>query len=463
MTQRSRIWDGNTGLGAPGDAGPYSSANWRDIEKYNGLYSADGGVLVNSGVVPNEGLTVSQSAVPAMSVLVSAGRANVQGGYYESDANETLIIAANASGNPRIDSIILRADFTAQTIRLAVLQGTPAASPVPPTLTRTAATYEISIADVDVANGAGSITNAVIWNYRLFHNAANGLYHDNVENRSGGSLRTGDLVYWVSTGTGRAVTTSSTTGKGLFAGVWVGYTASLGYGRVQYSGLGLVRVTGTLAWGTYLIQSSTAKIAAGLAIAAGTATEQIIPNAMNVIGRLLQATTFAAGNGLALADIKVVTAPAIQAAAFQPSSTGNNTTASATFVDATDGAANVLSVRIFGFASDSLQLLIMTLSCALSHTVPSKIDFDYTINGNSYATDIGASDGLHRILPAAAGSINGITWQFPIIPALSSGWLYGAANTIILRWKTGAATATMYNANVANQDYPISLIGMLTG
>lgn len=91
-------------------------------------------------------------------VKVNPGEAWVEGHMVRSDATEIIAIAANASGNPRIDRLVLRVSRTSNTIAFAVVQGTPAATPAAPALTQTAATYEISLAKVAVANGAATIT-----------------------------------------------------------------------------------------------------------------------------------------------------------------------------------------------------------------------------------------------------------------------------------------------------------------
>jgi hypothetical protein len=101
-------------------------------------------------------------------VKVNIGRAFVDGAWYETDTAETLSIAANndGSGFARIDTIVLRKSYAAQTVRLAVLQGTPAASPAAPTLTQNTSTWEYPLADVAVANLFTTITNANITDRR---------------------------------------------------------------------------------------------------------------------------------------------------------------------------------------------------------------------------------------------------------------------------------------------------------
>ena len=92
-------------------------------------------------------------------VKAPLGTAWVRGHFYQSTAEEVLAIGANASGNPRIDTVVLTLDPTANSIVLAVVAGTAAATPVPPTLTQTTTgVYQHPLADVAVANGAATIT-----------------------------------------------------------------------------------------------------------------------------------------------------------------------------------------------------------------------------------------------------------------------------------------------------------------
>lgn len=111
----------------------------------------------------------------AMSVVVGAGRGMIRGHFYLSSASETLNIASASAVSPRIDTVVLRLDPTANSVVLAVLTGTASASPVAPTLTQTdTGTYEMALADVYVAAnataiGAGNVTDrrvtlgAVFW------------------------------------------------------------------------------------------------------------------------------------------------------------------------------------------------------------------------------------------------------------------------------------------------------------
>ena len=76
-----------------------------------------------TGVLANEDneFAVTESAVPAMSVDVDTGKAWIRGHYVESDASATKTLSASDPTNDRIDRIVLRVDFGANTITIEVL------------------------------------------------------------------------------------------------------------------------------------------------------------------------------------------------------------------------------------------------------------------------------------------------------------------------------------------------------
>ena len=104
-----------------------------------------------------------------MEVHVRSGRASVRGHWFLSDAQETLAIAANSSGNPRIDRVVVQLDPSSNEATLAVLTGTPGTVPTAPSLTQTdTGVYELTLAQVAVANGAASISALNVTDERTF-------------------------------------------------------------------------------------------------------------------------------------------------------------------------------------------------------------------------------------------------------------------------------------------------------
>lgn len=115
-------------------------------------------------------LAVSATGL-AMSVVVGAGRGMVRGHFYLSNASETLNIASASAVSPRIDTVVLRLDPTANSVVLGVVTGTASSSPVAPTLTQTdTGTYEYALANVYVAANATAIGSGNITDRRTFIN-----------------------------------------------------------------------------------------------------------------------------------------------------------------------------------------------------------------------------------------------------------------------------------------------------
>lgn len=423
MTQRSLPWEGTTALGYPGDAGPYSYQDWERLHKgivAPGAWRPNVGVLFGSDSLDagRRGLEVTASSPAAASVAVRPGSALVQGTFYHSDAVETLAIAANASGNPRLDTIILRKDTAAQTVRLAVLQGTPAVIPLAAALTQNTATWEIPLAYITAANGFVTITAAEIIQVAEPANGADGTYLYGILNNSGGELRTGDVVVW-DMAVDKAVTTTTTANAPTVAGVWVGVTPNGGYGRVMVDGVGLVRVNAAVARGTVLATSTTAK--------------QAKAGGASAFAFTLEATS---GAGLVRAALGDGMLRLAQYTMWRAVGAGNPQSAAPTggFIDVPH-ADYTINLTTYGrdveiYASG----LIALNTYASTVAVLFDVELDGTRIGNS-------SDGLERLI-----LINGGAQDFyrvgPIRIPLAAG-----AHTFKLQWSCGA-TVTLTASNV---------------
>lgn len=136
--------------------------------------------FLTAGISKANDYQVTQQGTPNMTVLVSTGVAYVKkadgSNMYVTnlDANATVNISNNASGNPRIDSLVIKVDLgitpnsaADNVASLIVVPGTPAASPSAPDDTAIQSSVGAGnpfyrLADITVANGAVSITNANI-------------------------------------------------------------------------------------------------------------------------------------------------------------------------------------------------------------------------------------------------------------------------------------------------------------
>ncbi|MDD5435529.1 MAG: hypothetical protein PH343_08875, partial [Nitrospira sp.] len=114
-------------------------------------------------------LIVTETDPVSLGVKVDTGWAHIQGFFCHNDEAMIKTLGAADPVNSRIDRIILRLDtVTDFKISCEVLEGTPAAEPVAPTLTQTSSTYEISLAQVLIGAGVTSVSNANITDEREF-------------------------------------------------------------------------------------------------------------------------------------------------------------------------------------------------------------------------------------------------------------------------------------------------------
>jgi hypothetical protein len=209
----------------------------------------DQGVIAG---VDNE-LEVVASSPEAKSVDVSTGAALPRGRFYRNDAALTLSLDENTSGDPRIDRVALRIDYASQTVRVAVLKGTPASSPAAPALTQTAGvTWDVPLAQVYLAHNYSTVTASDITDERRFTGLPNRVMVA-LANGSGSDLDAGAVVV-LDTSAAEQFTTSTTVGA---AGV-IGALAAGVADSAEAAGVAQVNVTGAVAIGDYLQQSSAA-------------------------------------------------------------------------------------------------------------------------------------------------------------------------------------------------------------
>lgn len=108
-------------------------------------------------VVPKDG---------EMSVGISVGDAYINGYWYQ---NNSLMYKklSNANGTQaRIDRVVIRWDSSTRTIYADVLEGTPAAIPEAPKVTRSADIYELALADIAIGKAVTEIKTENITDLR---------------------------------------------------------------------------------------------------------------------------------------------------------------------------------------------------------------------------------------------------------------------------------------------------------
>lgn len=374
MTEISRPWTGTT----VGDSGPYSADQWSQLYRNamgNGAADADSGPIMGSGAAPDPGLTVNATGPASASIDVTLGAALVHGTFYLNTATVNLGIASNVSGNPRIDTVILRKDWTAQTVRLTVLQGTPNATPVAANLTQNdGVLWEIPLADILVASGFATLAQSTITPRRAWANVSDGSYLNDILNNSGAILVAGDVVIR-DTSANRAAKAPTIINDPLVMGVWVHRTAAGGYGRVLARGIGYVNADAAVTRGNGLYVSTTSKKVTPIAIGTATTSNR------GIIGIALE-TTSGAGLVLALIDISIYRVPAGQR--IIRDNGGDYSTASATYVDI-DGTNLVITLITLGGN-------VLVTFTGMMNDASRQGAIDLSVDGTRYAN--AGADGL---------------------------------------------------------------------
>ena len=157
MVQTSRLWGGTTG-----DAGAISAVEFREIIETVFGATREQMILPDSGAAGELSLFVRPVDPPSRNIEVTAGNAILQGLWYSSTVTETISISQNGNSKPRIDTIVIEWDSDTPDARLFVRQGTPASTPMPPTLRTTGSLIDYPLADISVASNFGSISEANI-------------------------------------------------------------------------------------------------------------------------------------------------------------------------------------------------------------------------------------------------------------------------------------------------------------
>ena len=256
LGELSLPWQGET----RGDAGPYSSEDWRNAWRY--LFG--GGVHNYAGVIPDSGqpgqypLDVVPTSPPTRAVEVNQGSAVVYGAFYRLSVLREIAIPQNNLGNPRIDVIALRWHSTDQTIRLIRKQGTVAANPRPPALTGAdgmGAILEVPLAEIRVRPGFSSIDYGDITPLAIV--LPNSTAHLAVfQNNSGADIEPGRALQ-IDTRHDRSIEICTDIEE--FIGVSLGRIKDTDWGVVQTGGIAKVYSNGSIVRGRRAIISSSGR------------------------------------------------------------------------------------------------------------------------------------------------------------------------------------------------------------
>ena len=121
--------------------------------------------IIYSGVYPDGTSSLQVLAAGGMVVEVQPGRAMLEFKYLENDAPHQIALSAGGTMD-RIDAIVAYMDLNERACGIIVKEGTPAAAPVAPAMTRTDVRYEAMLASVYVTRLVNEVTQANITDTR---------------------------------------------------------------------------------------------------------------------------------------------------------------------------------------------------------------------------------------------------------------------------------------------------------
>lgn len=151
MTEKSRFWNG-TATGDAASEAPYDAPT-EFAGVLRSLFDADR--MANLGGVIFGQLNQLACTGATSPVVVNTGRALVDGTWYQADASVNVAVATPAAST-RIDRIVLRKDWSAQTVRVTRIAGLEGGAA--PAMTQTpGVTWDIPLCQASITTG-GVIT-----------------------------------------------------------------------------------------------------------------------------------------------------------------------------------------------------------------------------------------------------------------------------------------------------------------
>lgn len=158
---------------APFDAGAGSNVMedvWRKMMKQ--VTRGRSGVLKGEGL---DCLVFGDSS--GLQVKVSTGEVWMRGHWGEVTSTKTLTITTAHATLSRIDRVVARVDFSANTIALDVLAGTAASTPTAPAVTQNSSMWEVSLATVSVPATDTNISSNQVTDARFYANFVGARYY----------------------------------------------------------------------------------------------------------------------------------------------------------------------------------------------------------------------------------------------------------------------------------------------
>lgn len=136
--------------------------------------------FIGNGLFPNPSTNCQMTEGGSLTVIAKAGSGFICGYYYENTADLALTLDHADGILSRIDKVVLRLDLVERGVCIKIKKGEFASQPQAPVLQRDSDIYELALADIYVAAGTTSVTQADITDLRLSKNLC-GTVHGVIE------------------------------------------------------------------------------------------------------------------------------------------------------------------------------------------------------------------------------------------------------------------------------------------
>ncbi|SDZ01135.1 hypothetical protein [Thermoactinomyces sp. DSM 45892] len=121
-----------------------SEVEWREMMRF----SRSSGVIVRGEVMDEKEYDLAVTSGIGMQVQIAPGYSYIKGHFFKHTGDYYLLsIKPNQTGTERVDTVVLRADFTANSMNYAVLEAST-------TLTQTSTIWEIALAKITIPKDA---------------------------------------------------------------------------------------------------------------------------------------------------------------------------------------------------------------------------------------------------------------------------------------------------------------------
>lgn len=144
--------------------GFYNSLDHDRVYDAEQLSSMFDGLIVDGVFMTIGGTLMVTPSSSGLAVDVASGKAWFNHTWTLNDASITLALETAETLLPRIDTVVVEVNTSTRVNSIKIIKGTPASSPVAPTLTKANYVYQFPLANISVAANATSLTTANITN-----------------------------------------------------------------------------------------------------------------------------------------------------------------------------------------------------------------------------------------------------------------------------------------------------------